>query len=165
MHAESGFLRLKADGSVESVIAQITGIAEVSAGRAEPRRIQLRSTEIANATQACHHRCHHLAADARWAQRLSGVVPAGPRSGAYLRAVGRRCALRAGADSPPGAVFHTSSTTRHTSAMVALRAQQACVVTCGEPRALQVSMATKGQLEATQHLAATLRRVTTTAGP
>lgn len=36
MHAESGFLRPHADGSIDIVIAQSTGMTEVQVGQAEP---------------------------------------------------------------------------------------------------------------------------------
>jgi hypothetical protein len=49
MHAESGFLRPKADGSVACVIAQATGMAENSQGTFAGGVLSLRSTAIGGA--------------------------------------------------------------------------------------------------------------------
>ena len=53
MHAESGYLRLAAGGGLEAVVAQATGITEVSKGSIEggdsAQRIALKSTQVANA--------------------------------------------------------------------------------------------------------------------
>ncbi|PKI54679.1 UPF0678 fatty acid-binding protein-like protein At1g79260 isoform X1 [Punica granatum] len=53
MHAESGFWRLKPDGSVEVVIAQSTGVVEVLKGThdAEGKVINLHSELVGNASK------------------------------------------------------------------------------------------------------------------
>lgn len=47
LHAESGYWRLPAPDRVELVVAQPTGIAEISEGRLAGGRVALRSTTIA----------------------------------------------------------------------------------------------------------------------
>ncbi len=49
MHTESGFLRLKPGGAVEFVVAQATGMAEVSRGALEGGVLRLGSTAVAGA--------------------------------------------------------------------------------------------------------------------
>ncbi len=49
MHAESGFLRAKPGGAVEFVVAQATGMAEVSRGALEGGVLRLGSTAVAGA--------------------------------------------------------------------------------------------------------------------
>jgi hypothetical protein len=53
MHAESGYWRLKADGSIEVVIAQSTGLVEVQKGSldAEHQTIELKSELVGNASK------------------------------------------------------------------------------------------------------------------
>ena len=51
LHAESGYWRL-ADGKVEAVIAQPTGLVEVQVGTLEGRRIELRSLVVAETPSA-----------------------------------------------------------------------------------------------------------------
>ncbi|CAI7881648.1 unnamed protein product [Closterium sp. NIES-54] len=53
MHAESGFWRPKPDGTLEIVIAQSTGLAEVQKGRydAEAKTIAVESELVGNATK------------------------------------------------------------------------------------------------------------------
>ncbi|CAK9223452.1 unnamed protein product [Sphagnum jensenii] len=53
MHAESGYWRPKPDGSIEVVIAQSTGLAEVLKGTfdAEQKRVQLQSSLVGNASK------------------------------------------------------------------------------------------------------------------
>ena len=50
MHAESGYWRPKPDGSIEVVIAQSTGLAEVQA-----RRHILLQTSLPGAPRMCSH--------------------------------------------------------------------------------------------------------------
>ncbi|KAJ3704425.1 hypothetical protein LUZ61_008130 [Rhynchospora tenuis] len=53
MHAETGYWRLKSDGSVELVIAQSTGLVEVQKGSfdAERRTMELKSELVGNASK------------------------------------------------------------------------------------------------------------------
>ncbi|MCO5577861.1 hypothetical protein L7F22_031696 [Adiantum nelumboides] len=53
MHAESGYWRPKLDGSIEVIIAQSTGLAEVQKGtfNAENKSIVLESETVANASK------------------------------------------------------------------------------------------------------------------
>ncbi|KAF3334754.1 hypothetical protein FCM35_KLT21358 [Carex littledalei] len=53
MHAESGYWRLKSDGSIEVVIAQSTGLVEIQKGSldAEHRTIELKSELVGNASK------------------------------------------------------------------------------------------------------------------
>ncbi|XP_031377385.1 UPF0678 fatty acid-binding protein-like protein At1g79260 isoform X2 [Punica granatum] len=51
MHAESGFWRLKPDGSVEVVIAQSTGVVEKGTHDAEGKVINLHSELVGNASK------------------------------------------------------------------------------------------------------------------
>uniref|UniRef100_A0A7I4FRJ7 THAP4-like heme-binding domain-containing protein n=1 Tax=Physcomitrium patens TaxID=3218 RepID=A0A7I4FRJ7_PHYPA len=56
MHAESGYWRPKPDGSIEVIIAQSTGLAEVQKGiyDAERKMVQLQSDAVCNASKlAC----------------------------------------------------------------------------------------------------------------
>eukprot|EP00475_Leptophrys_vorax_P038652 TRINITY_DN6861_c0_g1_i1.p1 TRINITY_DN6861_c0_g1~~TRINITY_DN6861_c0_g1_i1.p1 ORF type:complete len:161 (+),score=12.26 TRINITY_DN6861_c0_g1_i1:117-599(+) len=56
MHAESGFWRPKADGSLEIVIAQSTGLAEVQKGTydAAAKSVSVRSELVGNASKVQH---------------------------------------------------------------------------------------------------------------
>ncbi|KAJ4797707.1 UPF0678 fatty acid-binding protein-like protein [Rhynchospora pubera] len=53
MHAETGYWRLKSDGSIEVVIAQSTGLVELQKGSfdAENRTMELKSELIGNASK------------------------------------------------------------------------------------------------------------------
>lgn len=53
MHAESGYWRPKPDGSIEVIIAQSTGLAEVQKGiyDAERKMVQLQSDAVCNASK------------------------------------------------------------------------------------------------------------------
>lgn len=53
MHAESGYWRPKMDGSIEVIIAQSTGLAEVQKGTydAEKKIVKLRSELVGNASK------------------------------------------------------------------------------------------------------------------
>lgn len=53
MHAESGYWRPKLDGSIEVIIAQSTGLAEVQKGsfNAEDKSIVLESETVTNASK------------------------------------------------------------------------------------------------------------------
>ena len=53
MHAESGFLRPKADGTADFACAQATGLAEASSGAwdAAARTLTLASTSVGNAAK------------------------------------------------------------------------------------------------------------------
>ena len=53
MHAESGFLRIQADGTAQFACAQATGIAEASHGAwdAATRTLSLRSSSVGNAAK------------------------------------------------------------------------------------------------------------------
>ncbi|KAM0898423.1 hypothetical protein ACQ4PT_021950 [Festuca glaucescens] len=53
MHAESGYLRPRPDGSIEVVIAQSTGLAEVQKGSydAEKKTVTLQSELVGNASK------------------------------------------------------------------------------------------------------------------
>lgn len=52
LHAESGYLRPGADGAVELVVAQPSGIVEVDEGTVEDQRIDLRSVIVHGSTTA-----------------------------------------------------------------------------------------------------------------
>ncbi|KAJ7982651.1 UPF0678 fatty acid-binding protein-like protein [Quillaja saponaria] len=57
MHAESGYWRPKPDGTIEVVIAQSTGLAEVQKGtyNAEEKVIMLKSEIVGNASKVLHY--------------------------------------------------------------------------------------------------------------
>ena len=52
MHGEAGYLRLVGDGRVEFVIAQPIGYAEISVGRVEGQRIDVKCTDVARTPTA-----------------------------------------------------------------------------------------------------------------
>ena len=52
MHGEAGYLRLVGDGRVEFVIAQPIGYAEISLGRVEGQRIDVKCTDVARTPTA-----------------------------------------------------------------------------------------------------------------
>jgi THAP4-like, heme-binding beta-barrel domain len=54
LHSESGFLRPKKNGAIELVLAHGFGIAEVSEGTMEGRRIELMSRSLVPTTTAKH---------------------------------------------------------------------------------------------------------------
>jgi hypothetical protein len=54
LHSESGFLRPQGDGVIELVLAHSFGIAEVSEGSIEDRRIELTSRSLVPSSTAKH---------------------------------------------------------------------------------------------------------------
>lgn len=52
LHAETGYWRMPTPGRVEVVLAHPTGVAEITEGAFEGRRIVLRSTSLARTTSA-----------------------------------------------------------------------------------------------------------------